>query len=134
MENWGRRLEPGGEFEVNQPRGESLWHSIGGIGEILDKQVWNGVFPVNQVKYFQWKPDVFQVAKRIMAPPVTFIIIQQQRTETDIRPYIRIYKQGVPVFDASRYIKRKVAAIQQAKVNLKIFIGGKVILNEHAEG
>src|SRR3954465_12208219 len=63
-----------------------------------------------------------------------FFFIKQQCTKAHIHSYIRRNCERITVFDASGNIVGKIGTIEGAEVNLEIFIGGKIILEEHAKG
>jgi hypothetical protein len=68
-----------------------------------------------------------------MTAALAAVIIQQQGAETHIATDIGIDKSRIAVFYRAGNIIGHIAAIQKIQVDLKILIGGKIILEKHAK-
>ena len=82
--------EPRYQFKVQQSWRKPVRNAVGGIGEVFDKKVRNGIGPVNQVKYFQRCPNVFKTFEWAVRTAFTAVVIQQQCTEANVYPDIRV--------------------------------------------
>jgi hypothetical protein len=74
---FGSFLKTGYQLQIDEPGSEPLRHGIGHIGEVLHKEIGNGIFPVDYIEYFQCGPDIIKFTERIMASAVRLIVIHQ---------------------------------------------------------
>ena len=131
--HFGRKLEPRNKLQIQQPRGKPVRQRIARVRKILDQHVRYGIVTIDQVKHFQSSPDILKIPERIAAPAICLITVQQQRTEAEIDPYVRVYRKRIPVFNASGNIIRHVAAIKKVEIDFEIFVGREIILQKHSK-
>src|SRR5690242_9101543 len=68
-----------------------------------------------------------------MTSPVAAISFKQQHTETNVDADIWVDDESITIFYATGNIVRKIASVDHIEVNLEIFIGRKIILEEHSK-
>src|SRR5437773_12087182 len=131
---WARhKSPPGHNFEIHQPRSQSIGNSKNVVCKIFNEHIRNSVGPVYQIEYFKTGPDIIKTKKWAMAAPVASVSIEQQSTEPNVHSDVGLNDQGISILDTAGNIVRKIAAIDHVQVDLKIFICRQVILEEHPE-
>jgi hypothetical protein len=65
------------QLQVEQAGGKPLGDGIGGIGEVLDQEVGDGVVTVDQIEDFEGSPDIIKIPEGVMTSAVAFFAIQQ---------------------------------------------------------
>ena len=130
----GRGLKAADEFEVDQAGGEAFGDGVSGVGEVFDEEVGDGIEAVDDVEDLEGGPDIIEIAEGAVAAAVAFFAVEQQGAKAHIDADIRVDEKGIAVFYAAWNIVRKITTVNGIDINLKVLIGGKVILEEHAKG
>ena len=123
-------LETGDQFQVEQTGRQAVGEGVDGIREVFDELIRDRIRPVDQVEYFEGRPDILKVAERTMAPAIPFFAVQQEGAKTDVDPDIGVDDQGIAVFDAARDVKGQIAPVQEVQEYLQVLIGRKIVLKE----
>ena len=115
---WGRSLwwlEAADELEVKEAGGEAVWNGVGGVGEIFDQHVGDGIGPIDEVEYFEGGPDIFEITEGAMAAAVAFFAVEQQGAEAYVDADIGIDCEGIAIAQVAGNIERKVTAVEKVE-------------------
>ncbi len=106
-----KKLPPGNQLKIEHARCKAIGQGESVVGKVFHQQITDRIGAVDQIKYLERSPNVFEISERVVATPVCLITVEEQGAKTDIDADIGIDDEGIAIAHAAGNIVGKIAAV-----------------------